>query len=120
MNSSAAPPTGSASYRLGILRAGFFRLRHHRWRDACARQKFAQYLDRRAVQRIAVMRPMQNVLVAIELDAQARAGKRFDFGAEVVQQAHSWWVMRDPAGLLFCIIPERPGTLNDSNAQRWD
>jgi hypothetical protein len=47
----------------------------------------------------------------------ARLGK---LGAELVQQAHSWRVMRDPAGLLFCIIPERPGTLNDSNAQRWD
>jgi hypothetical protein len=29
-------------------------------------------------------------------------------------------VMRDPAGLLFCVIPESPGTLNDTNAQRWD
>jgi len=27
--------------------------------------------------------------------------------------------MRDPAGLLFCVIPERPGTLNDTNAQRY-
>jgi hypothetical protein len=29
-------------------------------------------------------------------------------------------VMRDPAGLVFCVIPERPGELNDSNARRWD
>jgi len=28
--------------------------------------------------------------------------------------------MRDPAGLPFCVIPEPPGALNDSNAQRWD
>jgi hypothetical protein len=41
-------------------------------------------------------------------------------GAARVQRAHSWQVMRDPAGLLFCVIPESPGTLNDSNAQRWD
>ena len=41
-------------------------------------------------------------------------------GAEVVEQVHAWWVMRDPAGLLFCVIPEPPGTLNDGNAQRWD
>ena len=41
-------------------------------------------------------------------------------GAERVQQVHSWQVMRDPAGLLFCVIPEPPGVLNDSNAQRWD
>jgi hypothetical protein len=29
-------------------------------------------------------------------------------------------VMRDPAGLTFCIVPDPPGTLNDDNAQRWD
>jgi hypothetical protein len=28
--------------------------------------------------------------------------------------------MRDPAGLLFCVIPSPPGSLGDSNAQRWD
>jgi len=42
------------------------------------------------------------------------------FGAERVRQVHSWWIMRDPAGLLFCVIPEEPGRLNDDNAQRWD
>ena len=53
-------------------------------------------------------------------DPTAEMARLEKLGAELVQQAHSWWVMRDPAGLLFCIIPERPGTLNDSNAQRWD
>ena len=53
-------------------------------------------------------------------DPAAEMARLEQLGAELVQQAHSWWVMRDPAGLLFCIIPERPGTLNDSNAQRWD
>ena len=24
------------------------------------------------------------------------------------------------ASLVFCVIPERPGELNDSNARRWD
>jgi hypothetical protein len=33
---------------------------------------------------------------------------------------HAWWVLRDPAGLLFCVIPEPAGSLNGSNAQRWD
>ena len=52
------------------------------------------------------------------LDAEvARLEK---LGAERVQQAHAWWVMRDPAGLLFCVIPSSPGSLDDSNAQRWD
>jgi hypothetical protein len=53
-------------------------------------------------------------------DPAAEMARLEQLGAELVQQAHSWWVMRDPAGLLFCIIPERPGTLDDSNAQRWD
>ena len=28
--------------------------------------------------------------------------------------------MRNPAGLLFCVLPMRPGSLNDENAQRWE
>jgi len=41
-------------------------------------------------------------------------------GAERVEQVHSWQVMRDPAGLLFCVLEQSPGTLNDENASRWD
>lgn len=53
-------------------------------------------------------------------DPAAELARLEKLGAEVVQQVHGWWIMRDPAGLVFCVIPERPGTLNDSNAQRWD
>jgi len=52
-------------------------------------------------------------------DLPAELTRLEKLGAERVQQAHSWQVMRDPAGLLFCVIPDSPGTLNDSNAQRW-
>ena len=53
-----------------------------------------------------------------DLDAEV---KRLEhLGAQRVQHAHTWWVMRDPAGLLFCVIPEPGGTLNDSNARRWE
>jgi hypothetical protein len=41
-------------------------------------------------------------------------------GAERVQRVHSWWILRDPAGLPFCVVPEPAGSLSDSNAQRWD
>lgn len=41
-------------------------------------------------------------------------------GATRVRKVHSWWVMRDPVGLLFCVIPCVPGTLNERNARRWD
>jgi hypothetical protein len=53
-------------------------------------------------------------------DPPAEIARLEKAGAELVQQVHSWWVMRDPAGLLFCVIPEGSGTLDDSNAQRWD
>jgi hypothetical protein len=41
-------------------------------------------------------------------------------GAEGVQKVKTWWVMRDPAGLLFCLLPMSPGSLNDENARRWE
>jgi hypothetical protein len=53
-------------------------------------------------------------------DLAAEVARLEGLGAERVGQAHSWWIMRDPAGLLFCVIPEPAGSLNDSNAQRWD
>ena len=53
-------------------------------------------------------------------DLAAEIARLEELGAERVQQAHSWWILRDPAGLLFCVIPEPAGSLNDSNAQRWD
>jgi Glyoxalase-like domain len=53
-------------------------------------------------------------------DLAAEVARLEALGAEQVQQAHSWQVMRDPAGLLFCVIPEPGGSLNESNAQRWE
>lgn len=53
-------------------------------------------------------------------DLPAEIARLEKLGAKRVQQAHSWQVMRDPAGLPFCVIPESPGTLNDGNARRWD
>jgi len=53
-------------------------------------------------------------------DVAAEVARLEQLGAQRVEQAHSWWVMRDPAGLLFCVIPEPGGTLNDGNAHRWE
>lgn len=41
-------------------------------------------------------------------------------GAQRVGQARFWQVMRDPAGMPFCVIPEPAGELTDDNSQRWD
>jgi hypothetical protein len=54
-------------------------------------------------------------------DLDAEVARLEKLGAERVEQVESWWIMRDPAGLLFCVISEDPATLlNDTNAQRWD
>jgi len=53
-------------------------------------------------------------------DLAAEVARLEKLGAERAGQAHSWQLMRDPAGLVFCVIPERPGELDDGNARRWD
>jgi len=53
-----------------------------------------------------------------DLDAEVSRLERL--GAERVERVASWWVLRDPAGLLFCVLPMRPGQLTDDNAQRWE
>ncbi len=52
-------------------------------------------------------------------DLAAEVDRLERLGAQRVQRAHSWWVMRDPAGLLFCVIPDPTGSLNEGNAHRW-
>jgi Glyoxalase-like domain len=51
-------------------------------------------------------------------DLDANVARLERLGAERVQKMQPWWVRRDPAGLLFCVLPTSPGSLNE-NAQRW-
>lgn len=37
-------------------------------------------------------------------DVEAEVRRLEALGAGRVQQVKSWWVMRDPAGLLFCVV----------------
>jgi hypothetical protein len=53
-------------------------------------------------------------------DLAAEVARLEELGAERVQLVHLWWIMRDPAGLLFCVVPEPAGSLTETNAQRWD
>jgi predicted enzyme related to lactoylglutathione lyase len=53
-------------------------------------------------------------------DLEAEVARLEALGAEKVEFVHAWWILRDPAGLLFCVVPEPDGSLNDTNAQRWD
>jgi glyoxalase superfamily protein len=53
-------------------------------------------------------------------DLEAEVARLEALGAERVRQAGHWWIMRDPAGQVFCVVPEEAGSLDDSNATRWD
>ena len=53
-------------------------------------------------------------------DLDAEVARLEALGAERLTTVDFWCVLRDPAGLLFCVVPEPAGSLNDSNAQRWD
>jgi len=52
-------------------------------------------------------------------DLDAEVARLEHLGAERVARVHPWQVMRDPAGLLFCVLPDLPGTLHEGNAHRW-
>jgi predicted enzyme related to lactoylglutathione lyase len=52
-------------------------------------------------------------------DLDAEVSRLEALGAKRVRQAGTWWVMQDPAGLLFCVVPDRPGILTDANSHLW-
>jgi hypothetical protein len=54
-------------------------------------------------------------------DLEAETARLESLGARRLRLVHDhWWVMEDPAGLAFCVLPQPAGTLGDHNAQRWD
>jgi hypothetical protein len=53
-------------------------------------------------------------------DVEAEARRLEALGAERVQQVRSWWVMRDPAGLLFCVVRVQTGDLFKDQATTWE
>jgi hypothetical protein len=53
-------------------------------------------------------------------DLEAEVTRLEQAGATRLRQEGGWWIMRDPAGLVFCVVPEPPGRLTEDNAQRWD
>jgi Glyoxalase-like domain len=53
-------------------------------------------------------------------DVPAEVERLVRLGAEPVSKTQYWQVLRDPAGLVFCVVTARPGALTDDNSQRWD
>jgi predicted enzyme related to lactoylglutathione lyase len=53
-----------------------------------------------------------------DLDAEVARLQRH--GAVRVGGARPWQIMRDPAGMLFCVVPLPPEQFDEGNATRWD
>jgi hypothetical protein len=53
-------------------------------------------------------------------DVDAEVARLEQLGATRVQEINRWWVMKDPAGLPFCVVPDSTERLNDENARRWE
>jgi hypothetical protein len=53
-------------------------------------------------------------------DVDAEVARLEQLGATRIRQVHSWWIMQDPAGLQFCVVPDSDARLTDDNAVRWD
>jgi Glyoxalase-like domain len=53
-------------------------------------------------------------------DVDAEVARLEQLGATRVRQVNDWWILQDPAGLRFCVIPDGAERLTDANAQRWD
>ncbi len=53
-------------------------------------------------------------------DLDAEVARLEALGAVRVEVIQGWQVMRDPAGLLFCVLPRGKGSLDDTDAAVWD
>jgi hypothetical protein len=52
-------------------------------------------------------------------DVAAEVARVVELGASQVERHEDWAVMRDPAGLVFCVVKAPPGELDDGPAITW-
>lgn len=71
------------------------------------------------VQRLGGGHPRVHVDIHTD-DMEAEIARLEALGARREFRSHTWWVMSDPAGLLFCVIPDDREIFSEENSQRWD
>jgi hypothetical protein len=52
-------------------------------------------------------------------DVEAEVARLEALGAARVEKVRSWWVMRDPAGLLFCVVRVQNPQAFERDARTW-
>ena len=53
-------------------------------------------------------------------DVAAEVARVVALGAEVVEGRDGYTILRDPAGLVFCVVPVQTGELFEREALTWD
>ena len=53
-------------------------------------------------------------------DVEAEVIRLEALGAERVRSVRTWWVMRDPAGLLFCVVRVQNRAAFERGATTWE
>ena len=53
-------------------------------------------------------------------DVEAEVRRLEDLGAVRVEQIKTWWVLRDPAGLLFCVVQVQSPEEFAHDAVAWE
>ena len=53
-------------------------------------------------------------------DLDAEVARLEALGAERTEGHRPWVIMRDPAGLVFCVVPEPAESFDRTGATRWD
>jgi hypothetical protein len=65
--------------------------------------------------------PQPRVHVDLETDdVDAEVERLKTLGATEVARIHSWVVMRDPAGVVFCVVKVQVQEMFDAHATTWD
>ena len=52
-------------------------------------------------------------------DVEAEVARLEGLGATRVEQVKSWWVMRDPAGVTFCVVRVQAPEAFERHARTW-
>ena len=53
-------------------------------------------------------------------DVEAEVARLERLGATRVEKVKTWWVMRDPAGLVFCVVRVQTPEEFESHATTWE
>jgi hypothetical protein len=53
-------------------------------------------------------------------DVEAEVERLQALGAERVEMMETWWIMRDPAGLLFCVVRVQDPEAFERDANIWE